>query len=177
MKKLLVVAVILLGFSTIAMAQDFSRAEVLGAYTVTRCDNSFFGAPGSTCTYNGWKASVAINGNKWLGFVADVGGSLGPNDTRDFYTFLVGPRVTIRKGRTSTFLQGLFGDARVSPGLYFSYDNDFAMGLGGGLDISAGDKLSVRPIQIEYLGIKTEHPIADNVRFSFGVIYKLGQVK
>jgi hypothetical protein len=178
MKKFLVVAVILLGFSTMSMAQEFSRAEVLGGYSFLRCDNTILGAPGQTCSYMGWKAAVNINGNKWLGFTADVGGAYATiKDSTSVYTILVGPRFTVRKGPATPFVQALLGDARVSPGQYFSYDNSFAMALGGGIDISVNDKLAVRPFQFEYLGIKSEKPITDNYRFSFGIIYKIGSHK
>ncbi len=181
MKKLLVVAVILLGFSTMAMAQEFARAEVFGGYSFLRCDNTLLGAPGATCRYDGWKAAVAINGNKWLGFVADVTGSydrsVPAGVSRHVHSFLVGPRFTIRSGRTTTFLQGLFGDSRITPGVYFPYDNSFTMALGGGLDIDVSEKFAVRPIQLEYVGIRSESPVTDNLRMSIGLIYKIGQVK
>jgi hypothetical protein len=178
MKKFLVVAVILLGFSTMAMAQEFSRVEVLGGFTFTRCDNSILGAPGVTCNYFGWKAGVNINGNKWLGLATDIGGaysSIKPGT--NYYTILVGPRFTVRTGKATPFVQALFGDARTSPGLYFSYDNSFAMALGGGVDINVNEKLGFRPFQFEYLGIKAGKPIADNYRFSLGIFYKIGKVQ
>ena len=78
MKKLVLVAMVLMGFSVMAVAQDPPKVEVFGGYSFVRVDTTTnFGAPsGNDLNMNGWDVNVAFNGNKWLGFVADFSGCL-----------------------------------------------------------------------------------------------------
>ena len=75
---------------------------------------------------NGFDINVAINANKWLGFVADFGGAYGTLDTSynyepgveswaDIanYSVMIGPRVTLHRGKVSPFLQALIGNSHV----------------------------------------------------------------
>jgi hypothetical protein len=181
MKKFLVFVVILLGFSAMAMAQELPRAEVYGGYAFFACDNAAFGVRGgSSCLYQGWNGSIKINGNKWIGFTADVGGYYDRGVTgkveRNSYSFLVGPVVSVHMGKVTTFYRALFGDAYVYPGLYWPYDNSLAMALGGGVDVSINNRFSIRPVQLEYMPVKSGKPLSDNLRFSAGFIYKFGKL-
>ena len=84
MKKLVLVAVLLLGFSIVAAAQDYPKVEVFGGYSYFRMDTiTNFGAPSGEAdlNMNGFDINVAINGNKWLGFVVDFSGAYGTLDT------------------------------------------------------------------------------------------------
>jgi opacity protein-like surface antigen len=192
MRKLLLFAVILLSFSVMAMAADeFPRMEVFGGYSYVRCDNTFFSVRDTSkpCNYDGFNLSVAANGTKWLGVEGSLSGafdrassSLAINSTdhpsfrhRQMFSFLFGPRVTVRSGKVTTFVHGLFGSSRVSPGMFFPYDNSFTMALGGGFDIAAYKNVSIRPVQIDYLTIKEGKPFTDNLRYSVGVVYRIGE--
>ena len=81
MKKLVLVAVFLLGFSVMAMAQDLPKVEVFGGYSLVLVDTSTTlnqsGWEGMDLNLNGWNSSVVFNGNKYFGFVAEFGGSYG----------------------------------------------------------------------------------------------------
>jgi hypothetical protein len=197
MRKLVLVAVILLGFSAMAIAGDeFPRLEVFGGYSYDRCDNAFFGSRDVTkpCNYDGFNASATINGTKWLGFEGDISGywdrsynkpavmtfpsASYPHPSfrhRQLYSFLFGPKFSVRAGKTTTFVHALFGDSRISPGLYFPYDNSFTMAFGGGLDIAVYKKLSIRPVQLDYYTIREGQPFTDNLRYSVGVVYRFGE--
>ena len=49
------------------------------------------------------------------------------------------------------------------------------MGFGGGVDVSAGDRLSIRVVQADWLPSRFSGTwIKNNVRFGFGVVYKIG---
>jgi len=77
MRKLVLVAVILLGISAMAIAGDeFPRVEVFGGYSYDRCDNTFFGSKDTSkpCNYDGIDISAAVNANKWIGIVGDISG-------------------------------------------------------------------------------------------------------
>ena len=64
MKKLLLVAVLLLGFSVMAVAQDTPVVEIFGGYSYFRPDTQ---EDDFDLNMHGWNASVAINGNKYAG--------------------------------------------------------------------------------------------------------------
>jgi opacity protein-like surface antigen len=96
------------------------------------------------------------------------------------YTLLFGPRFNWRN--SSVFIpyaHALFGVARVNTD--FRDDNftcpdtnetAFAMAVGAGLDIRAGRRFDVRPIQVDYLPVFFNHGREDNLRFSAGVKIK-----
>ena len=201
MKKLACFAVIVLGLSAITMAQDFPRGEVFLGYSHVWIHNPAF-AFGSgtqdTTAYNGLALSGVVNGNKWLSFVAEIGAQyrngnppvLGLQDysgappkgsyqdSFHFYTFLIGPRFTVRTAkRVTPFIQVLFGDARVTPGIdHWYYENDFAVAAGGGVDVKVYKNFSFRPVQIDYLAIKSGQALKDNLRYTAGIAWNFGSV-
>ena len=196
MKKLVLLAVILLGFSGIAVAQDPPAVEVFGGYSFVRADTTTAaGAPsGNNLNMNGWNASVAFNGNKWLGAVADFGGYYGTLDTSydyapgvtswadlSIHSIMFGPKVTLHRGAVSPFLQGLFGYGRIKAkelGITHT-ENDFAMAFGGGVDVSINDSVAIRPVQVDYFTTKTglTGDFADHLRYSAGIVFRLGGEK
>lgn len=201
MKKLVCFAVIFLGLSAMVMAQDFPRGEVFLGYSLVDVHNPAFvfgSSPQVGVTYNGLALSAVVNGNKWLSFVADLGGyyrsgdapkvsvqdySGAPprgsiQDSYHIYTFLFGPRFSVRaSNRVTPFIQALFGDARVTPGAnHWNYENDFAAAVGGGVDIKVYKNFSVRPVQLEYLAIKSGQPLRDNLRYTAGISWNFGSV-
>jgi len=183
MKKLVLFAVILLSVSAMTMAQDnFPRVEVFGGYSYLRCDNTFFGDRNVTksCNYDGFEISATANGSKWLGFEGDVSAykdRVGHFGKHQVFSFLVGPRFSVRTGKTTMFLHALIGDSRVSPGLRFPYDNSVTLALGGGFDFVAYKNISVRPVQIDYYTVREGLPFTDNIRYSAGVVFRFGEIK
>ena len=111
------------------------RAELYGGYDYVRAN-----AAGSSFNFNGGGGELTYNANNWLGFTGDLGGYY----TKDafgagLFSYLAGPRVTLRRHRNLTpFAQVLFGGAR-------SIDNSplnaFAMTAGGGLDYRISERL------------------------------------
>ena len=172
MKKLLFFAVILLGVSALAVAQDVPRAEVFGGYTYLRCDTD---DADLACNQHGWNASAAFNGNKWLGAVADFSGHYGKIEDEDInlHSFLFGPKVTFRSEKVTPFLQALFGTSRIGAG--DESDWEFAMTFGGGLDINVNEQIAVRPAQVEYFTTKMGSDFLDHFRYSAGIVFKIGK--
>jgi opacity protein-like surface antigen len=183
MKKLLLVAVLLLGFSVMAVAQDTPMAEVFGGYSYVRPDSQ---GGDVDLNMNGWNLSVALPGNKTLGFVADFGGVYakeGSNENDEIkyraYTAMFGPKVTFRLGKVTPFAQALFGYARLT-GKTFQEEqvlkeNDFAYTIGGGIDVNLNNMVAIRPAQVEFLSIKSNGDMTGNFRYSAGVVLKLGK--
>ncbi len=195
MKKLVLVAVFLLGFSVVAMAQDVPKVEVFGGYALVIADTSTAFAQsafeGMNLNLNGWNSSIAFNANKYLGFVAEFGGYYGtvgyeernmpPYSWADIsiYSIMVGPKFTLRRGAVAPFVQGLLGYAHVKAlelGETYSED-DMAMALGGGIDVSLNERMSLRPVQLDYFATRGDFTgnFADHLRFSTGFVIKLGK--
>ena len=196
MKKLVLVAVFLLGFSVMAMAQDVPRVEVFGGYslilvdTTTALKQSLF--EGMNLNLNGWNGSIAINGNKWGAFVADFGGSYGVAGeehsvpTRwgewmdvSIHSIMVGPKFTLHRGKASPFVQTLIGVARIKTSwAHQDYiENVLALTLGGGIDVNLNDMVALRPVQLDYFTTKSGRTgdFADHLKFSTGFVIKLGK--
>ena len=151
MKRIMLVAVCLLFISAIAVAADAPKVEVFGGYSYLRCDT---GDSDISCNLSGWNASVAFNAAKYFGFVADFGGTYGTVDEADTkdHSFLFGPKFAVRKNKITPFAQALFGVAnqRASvDGASLGITNNFAMTLGGGLDINVGERIAIRVPQAD----------------------------
>ncbi len=95
---------------------------------------------------------------------------------------LFGPRYNARNSTpVIPFAHALFGVTRYrakfkTNSASFSCpdtnETAFAMGLGAGLDIRAGRRIDVRPIQVDYLPVWFDHGREDNFRFSAGIKIK-----
>jgi hypothetical protein len=141
-------------------------------------------------TSTGGFGTFAYNFNRYFSGVADVGGYHNGSDTNlqaTTVTWLFGPRVSLRRGRFTPYVQSLFGGARqwtnfVDPvsGVPNFPTNGFASAYGGGLDIRVNDHFQIKPFQMEYLMTKITNPLStmntqNNIRYSGGVIFNLGQ--
>lgn len=182
MKKFLLAAVLVLGFSVMAVAQDTPVAEIFGGYSYVHPDTA---DEDFDLNMNGWNISVAFPGNKYLGFVADFGGVHKSFDYDDvevnarLHTIMFGPKFTARMGKVTPFAQALFGYARMTAESAREFpllgENNFGYALGGGIDIDLTDMVAVRPVQLDYLAIKSRGDISNNFRYSAGVVLKLGK--
>ncbi len=184
MKKLVLLAVLLLSFSILAVAQDIPKAEIFAGYSYVKLE---IDATGNDKTnMNGWDANLAVNGNKYLAFVADFSGEYGDiviggqtQGNLKVFSALFGPKVNFRYGKFTPYIQGLFGATHAS----FVPENDvqaqpqnmFAMAFGGGVDISVNERISIRPAQVEYFTTKMGPDLLNHFRYTAGVIFKLGK--
>lgn len=177
MKKLTLVAVFLLGFSLVSIAQDFPAAEVYLGYAYSHCDTQ---GMDEGCNLNGWNGSVSLNPNKDVGIVIDFGGyygKLGEDLDANVHSLMIGPKVTFRREKVTPFVQALIGYAhpnvKEGPSV-LTKENDLAIAFGGGLDVNLTDLLAVRPVQMDYFVIKSGSEFLDNFRYSGGIVFKLG---
>jgi hypothetical protein len=135
---------------------------------------------------NGASGSVAYNVNSWVGVVGDFGVSHAGNLNSTgldltITSYLFGPRVSYRRHKKFTpFAQLLFGGAHQSGSLIAASPgstNEFAMAVGGGLDVSLFRYVSLRPVQLEYLRTGFSNGInggQNNFRFSAGIVLRFG---
>lgn len=102
---------------------------------------------------------------------------------RDQYYFLGGVEFKApSNSRVTPFAQALVGASlfrgfttSTSPaGNVFTFDDatSFAMALGGGLDVRVNDRIAIRIIQADYAPTFFGSGRQDNIRLSFGVIFK-----
>jgi len=187
------VVVCLFGFLsflvTTVSGQDYSKFDLFAGYSYVRANPSGTTLP--SFNMNGGEASLAYNANNWLSGVVDFAGyrtsrltSLEPADFKgNMFTYLFGPRISYRHlGRFTPFAQTLFGVAHAVNGTYLNGNQtDFAMTVGGGFDYRLSRRLSIRPIQADYLlthfnefesfQLNTSNSTQNNVRLSTGLVF------
>jgi len=156
------------------MAQDVPKAEVFGGY-------SWSGG-----NFHGWNASLTGNINKRLGIVADFSGHYGSElglvrVDQHAHSFLFGPRLSFRGKRLTPFVYGLFGATRfaesaVINGQHVSaVSNGFSLAVGGGLDVTVNDRMSIRAFQLDYFRPIVNGEPNNRGRLAFGVVLRLGK--
>lgn len=166
------------------------KAEVGFDYSYTRVNPG-----GGTPSYNenGGSGYVEYNLNRVVGLVADLGGNyVGKagvfNIDNTTFTYLFGPRFNWRVSRFTPYVQTLVGGARFSYGSGSSLaepgasatQNNFALAVGGGIDVALTNHLAIKPIQVEYLmtqipNVGTNQTFAQNdLRYSAGVVFRFG---
>jgi outer membrane protein OmpA-like peptidoglycan-associated protein/opacity protein-like surface antigen len=154
---------------------------------------------------SGGSASLAINVNRYLGLVGDFGGysadSFGPgappigaqvNASGTVFTYMFGPRVSLRRNRFTPFAQTLFGGVHAGQVTLddcsgigctpLPSENSFTMAAGGGLDITLTHHLALRLIQAEYVMTDFRNPYTltggtqrqNDMRLSAGLVFRLG---
>ena len=143
-------------------------------------------------TGNGGSGYFEYNLNKTVGLVADFGGyantRTGIDDT--VMSYLFGPRFNWRHSRLNPYVQFLFGGAYAwsGPSGFSNTQNAFATAAGGGLDYNLNHRISIKPIQVEYVTTQfetaprsagsDEKGLADHqndIRYSAGVVFKFGE--
>ena len=105
------------------------------------------------------------------------------------FNLLGGPQYKFRSNsRVTPFVRALAGIANTRARLEFPTLNitekisstDFAVAIGGGLDVRVSERVDLRVFQVDYNPIFLSsgnelafgNSRADNVRFSFGVVFK-----
>jgi opacity protein-like surface antigen len=152
-------------FMFIRTSPNFTHAFSVNGTQVT-------GSNDFNCAGGG--GTLAYNVSSLIGIAADLGGCkffgnpTGLNNykiTGNQFTYLFGPRLTLRNHSAFTpFFDLNFGGDRLSAscnngngscisrfGTGSYSKNAFALTVGGGFDIKLSKKLSLRPIQAEYL--------------------------
>ena len=135
---------------------------------------------------NGGSASVAYNFTDRISVLADFGAykfsGLPTGFDSTMYTYLFGPRISLRKASPVTpFAQVLLGGGRLnaSAGGVDAGENGFAMAAGGGVDIRLHPRVAIRLIQAEYLLTRFPRANGDSatqndVRLSAGLVFRFG---
>jgi outer membrane immunogenic protein len=172
MRKVILLAGLLLLTATASRAQDTPGAEVSASYSYLR-----FGVRNGV-NQNGASISVAGNFNRWLGLAGDFGGYHKSEAGVSFntYTYMGGPRFSYRhSSRVTPFAQVLLGGAHGSLSGFggSGSTNGFAYSAGGGVDLGLTRHLALRP-QLDYIGMRFSGTTVNTVRGSFGIVFRFG---
>lgn len=157
------------------------RLEASGSYSFVHAygDNNR-----GNFNLNGGSASLAYRVGDYFTVVGDVGayrfGPLPFGITSTMYTYLFGPRFTLRKyKRLTPFGQILLGGGRLnasSNGIQAG-ENGFALAIGGGLDVPFRRYFAIRIVQVEYLLTRFHgetSPAQSNARITAGFVVRFG---
>ncbi len=167
MRKFVLIASMVL-LPLLLTAQDTTKAEIFGGYSYLRNSGNGF---------NGWEGQATANFGRFFGLTGDVSGDyrtaisagvggVSASANQRLYTFLFGPTLTARFGKSGVFGHALFGGAHSSLGAGISIPiiggfstgvttaNAFAMVLGGGVDIGLSKRFAIRAAQVDYLYTK-----------------------
>ncbi|MFZ0738089.1 MAG: hypothetical protein WBL70_10435 [Candidatus Acidiferrales bacterium] len=92
--------------------------------------------------------------------------------------YLFGPRVNLRRGVVTPFVQVLLGGVVTSSGIErFGWQSHFAMTAGGGIDVRVSKHFSIRPVQAEYFMTRIPDGLnnrQNNFRFGAGIVFRFG---
>jgi len=167
----------------ITQAQTLSvpRYEAFGGFSYFRLDEPAFGF----ATYGnqfGWNGAGTFNLNRRFGLVLDGSGDYGGHAST--YNFMVGPKVTWRRDKSSFFGHVLFGkaDDHLSIPEPAPFRTEFtgvslAVAAGGGFDWNVNQRFTFRVVQADYVHSHTFGVAEQNVRVSTGVVVNFGSLR
>jgi hypothetical protein len=173
---------VLLSFGGAANAQETTvpKFEIGASYSWLHVNSANYDRQR---TGNGGSGYFEYNLNKTLGLVADFGGYANTRQgiNNKLLTYMFGPRFNWRHSRLNPYAQFLFGGAYVwnNPTGVSTTQNAFATAAGGGLDYKWTDRISIKPIQVEYVMTQINSAQGfgshqNDVRYSAGVVFKFG---
>ena len=195
MQKLMLATLMIVCYATLSLAQNadaYPKNEVFVGYSYISADiNTLTINPGRT-GIQGVNVEYTRNINKLIGITADFSGHIKRHSfttntvefqrNREQYNFLGGLQFKARnKTRVTPFAHALSGvglfrgfSAILAPsGNTFFFDDakSFAMVFGGGVDIRASKRITIRAIQADYNPTFFGQGRQDNFRLSFGVVF------
>jgi hypothetical protein len=197
-KTLLVLAGLLIGVG-VSPAQEYPKGEIAFGYSFINVHPEF---PKITSfNINGGGASFVYNATSYFGIKAEfmdyTGGggaqlrALGYNGNvgGNLFTYEFGPQIKKHSGKVQPFAEALFGAGHT--GIYGtiynavngiqaagSSNNAFAMELGGGLDLPVNQRVSIRPVEVDYLLTEFSNnkvgATQNNFRYFGGIVLTFG---
>jgi len=195
MRKLLFMTFLIACSTSLSLAQtvEAPKNEFFVGYSFHSADINTLTIDPHRTGQNGVNLAYQRNINRHVGLKLDAsahfkrdsqqlgGGQF--SSKRDQYYFLGGVEFKAPgDSRVTPFAQALAGASlfrgfttHTSPaGNVFTFDDatSFAMAVGGGLDVRANDRIDIRIIQANYSPTFFGSGRQDNIRLSFGVIFK-----
>jgi hypothetical protein len=190
MLRLSLVVALLGLFCMPLFAQDLPKLEVYGGYQLLHAgtNTNYVGtAKGFTGTTNGFIGAGEYNLSPNFSAVGEFGfgmQSISGVSTKD-ELILGGLRMGYRSEKYRIYYNFLLGVNHASAGSSTSGSSQFAIApLGGGLDFTINHRISIRPVQIDYVrmrlgststGMYSTSYWANAFRYTGGVVIKLGE--
>ncbi len=139
------------------------RVELFGGYSLERiapgCGSNYRCGtltPGPATNMSGWTTSLTGFVYRSLGisaqFTGNYNGTAALSSSSVYrHSYQFGPAYAVRWQRTSVFAHALFGGVtqNSSSDQTLSY-TQFIWSVGGGLDLKASSRISIRPVQLDY---------------------------
>lgn len=189
----IVALLVLLPFATSVEAQEFGKVDIFGGYSFVHTPStSQAGVPVAafftSSNLNGWNGSLEYKPIRWLGAVADFGGSYGTqqvtpgcevitpcpppfNASAHIHSVLFGPRASLSVGKFRPFVHGLVGVAHASlTGSSNFSDTARSWAIGGGVDYRLAKGIGWR-FQADDLNTNSFGKTQSNFRLSTGVAF------
>ena len=179
MRGKLLLSLLVALFSIHAAAQENSRVEVFGGYSLVGYSVfQRYSGPSTLNKYNGWDASVVGRVAPHVGLEADFGGGFSGaygGGTSRIYSYMGGPRVFMDRGKARFYAHVLFGGMTFSSPGYVS-STSFAMAVGGGADYWFSRHVGVQVLQADYIHNNNNvvGPSHGDFRISTGVVFRFG---
>jgi hypothetical protein len=184
MKKITIFVFFVLIMTWQVLAQDAPKAELYGGYALLH---------ETDMTMHGFQAGIEGKISNNLGIVGEFGmvtksvSEMGVDVSVKAYPFLFGPRFSARVDKTRIFAEVLVGGLRFSggtelEGLSVSVGTTaFSYALGGGIDYSLNNAISIRPVQLDLIRSRAsmlgETIWGNDLRYSAGLVLKFGGKK
>ena len=180
MRKLAYTLLLPLLFSSEAIGQDSAdpKFEVFAGYSLRTIRQPLFWGPyphPPVFSYrdnaHGGALGFDYNFHRHIGITAEFAAQHHSYITTG--QFLAGPRFRLRSGRVTEFTHVLVGAYRIFPG--YSAPTDFALGLGGGVNVRLTNRVSLRAFQADWIPVKEEFRWSHQTRFQTGIVFTFGR--
>ncbi len=197
MKRFILVACSILccaGWSVAQSHDEYPKNEFFAGYSYHSADINTLTIDPARTGQNGVNIAYTRNLNQNIGITGDISAHFKRDSQqtssggvferqRDQYYFLGGVKFKpSTENRAKPFVHALLGASlfrgftsdRGTSGNVFTFDDatSFALALGGGLDVKVNDRVSIRVIQADYTPTFFGSGRQDNIRLSFGVVFK-----
>src|SRR5215472_8949722 len=186
MGKMIMVVALIMPF-TRALAQEYSKADIFGGYSLERI--AVCGHTNNACgvesgdlppamNLSGWEVEPTFYFSKDFGITADFAGhyiTLATNISTSRFSYIFGPTLAFPRAKARPFVH-LLGGA-VHQGV-FNFTG-FNLVAGGGVDYSIARHFAVRVAQLDYDFVRvpktTSNAVSDfanGFRFAAGIVIK-----
>ncbi len=173
-------ATVVLALALCLRAQERpSRLDVFGGYSLLHS---------SDFNLSGWEAAPTVNIGQIFGITSAISGhysrqeSSGTNLKSSIYSFMFGPQLAYRSRRYTPLVHALFGfshqtdQATVSgTELPSTAENYFRMAIGGGVDVSVGRSVALRPVRADFVLFRLADHSFKEFRYAGGLVFRLGR--
>src|SRR5947209_6983840 len=178
------VALLVVIFVTTALVaqEPPSKVDIFAGYSWLHPGDNNHGLTGQKDIPSGFTVSCTYFTNRYTGFTVDTGYHSG--STANIATVEFGPTFRFPTENITPFAHGLIGWNRMDVFGLGNTDNGIGLMVGGGMDLRALKRISVRLFQADYQYAHHHYPPAgsnirpnlEGVRLSSGLVFHFGEI-